>query len=245
MGGFLISRRVRTVLVDVGIGPHSDPAAHRQLHEEPRGTRSGSRPTSPTWPSPTCTLITWGGRRTASGRSSPTPRTGAIRRTGTSSSGPTLRRLARRTADGRPARHRAAAGAGRTGRDLERRRNGASRHRCPRRTRPHPGKHGAHRLIGTSSVLILLGDVVHCPAELLEDDWEMISDVDRALAQRTRVALAREFEGTDIPMAATHFPGCASGASCPARASPVGLRLTRCLPRCRIPPPDLGLQGQR
>ena len=58
---------------------------------------------------------------------------------------------------------------------------------------------------------ILLGDVVHCPAELLEDDWEMISDVDRALAQRTRVALAREFEGTDIPMAATHFPGLRFG----------------------------------
>ncbi|MGH9097522.1 MAG: MBL fold metallo-hydrolase, partial [Acidimicrobiales bacterium] len=35
---------------------------------------------------------------------------------------------------------------------------------------------------------ILLGDVVHCPAELLEDDWEMIGDVDRALAQRTRAA---------------------------------------------------------
>jgi len=59
--------------------------------------------------------------------------------------------------------------------------------------------------------VILLGDVVHCPAELLEDDWEMIGDVDRALAQRTRVALAREFEGTDIPMAATHFPGLRFG----------------------------------
>ena len=62
---------------------------------------------------------------------------------------------------------------------------------------------------------ILLGDVVHCPAELLEDDWEMISDVDRALAQRTRVALARELEGTDVPMAATHFPDLRFGRLLP------------------------------
>ena len=38
---------------------------------------------------------------------------------------------------------------------------------------------------------MLLGDVVHCPAELLSDDWEMIGDVDRQLAQRSREALAK------------------------------------------------------
>ncbi len=53
---------------------------------------------------------------------------------------------------------------------------------------------------------VLLGDVVHCPVQLLEDEWEMIGDVDRALAQRTREALAREFEGTGVAMAAAHFP---------------------------------------
>jgi glyoxylase-like metal-dependent hydrolase (beta-lactamase superfamily II) len=67
---------------------------------------------------------------------------------------------------------------------------------------------------------LLLGDVAHCPVELLEDDWEMISDVDKALATRTRVALAREFEGTDIPMAATHFPGLRFGRLLPG----VGMR---------------------
>jgi hypothetical protein len=51
--------------------------------------------------------------------------------------------------------------------------------------------------------------------ELLEDDWEMIGDVDRALARRTRMALAREFEGSDIPMAATHFPGLRFGRLLP------------------------------
>jgi glyoxylase-like metal-dependent hydrolase (beta-lactamase superfamily II) len=65
---------------------------------------------------------------------------------------------------------------------------------------------------------MLLGDVVHCPVELLEDDWEMIGDVDRALAQSTRVALAREFEGTNVPMSATHFPGLRFGRLLPGTA---------------------------
>ncbi len=58
---------------------------------------------------------------------------------------------------------------------------------------------------------MLLGDVVHCPAELLSDDWEMIGDVDPQLAQRSREALARELEGSGIPAAATHFPGLRFG----------------------------------
>ncbi len=57
-----------------------------------------------------------------------------------------------------------------------------------------------------ASRAVLLGDVVHCPVELLENEWEFIADVDRALARRTREALVREFEGTDVPMAASHFP---------------------------------------
>jgi glyoxylase-like metal-dependent hydrolase (beta-lactamase superfamily II) len=58
---------------------------------------------------------------------------------------------------------------------------------------------------------MLLGDVVHCPAELLSDDWESVSDVDKQLAQRSREALARELEGSDIPVAASHFPGLQFG----------------------------------
>jgi glyoxylase-like metal-dependent hydrolase (beta-lactamase superfamily II) len=58
---------------------------------------------------------------------------------------------------------------------------------------------------------MLLGDVVHCPIELVEDDWEAIVDVDPALARRTREALARELEGSDVPVAAAHFPGLQFG----------------------------------
>ena len=58
---------------------------------------------------------------------------------------------------------------------------------------------------------MLLGDAVHCPAELLTDDWEAISDIDKDLARRTREALARELEGADVPSAAAHFPGLQFG----------------------------------
>jgi glyoxylase-like metal-dependent hydrolase (beta-lactamase superfamily II) len=58
---------------------------------------------------------------------------------------------------------------------------------------------------------LLLGDVVHCPVELLDDEWAGMADVDPELAKRTRVALARELEGTDTPVAAAHFPGLQFG----------------------------------
>jgi len=58
---------------------------------------------------------------------------------------------------------------------------------------------------------MLLGDVVHCPIELLDDEWGGIGDVDPALAVRTRIALSRELEGSDVPVAAAHFPGLQFG----------------------------------
>ena len=65
---------------------------------------------------------------------------------------------------------------------------------------------------------MLLGDVVHCPIELVEDDWEAIFDVDPALARRTREALSRELVGKDIPVAAAHFPGLRFGRLLPGEA---------------------------
>lgn len=58
---------------------------------------------------------------------------------------------------------------------------------------------------------LLLGDVVHCPIELLDDEWAGMGDVDPDLARRTRVALARELEGSAVPAAATHFTGMQFG----------------------------------
>jgi len=58
---------------------------------------------------------------------------------------------------------------------------------------------------------LLLGDVVHCPVELIDDEWGGVGDVDPELARRTRLALTRELEGTDTPVAAAHFPGLVFG----------------------------------
>ncbi len=58
---------------------------------------------------------------------------------------------------------------------------------------------------------LLLGDVVHCPAELLEEEWLVLGDVDPALATRTRDSLAREIEGSSAVVAAAHFPGLSFG----------------------------------
>jgi glyoxylase-like metal-dependent hydrolase (beta-lactamase superfamily II) len=62
-----------------------------------------------------------------------------------------------------------------------------------------------------SARALLLGDVVHCPVELVDDEWAGMGDVDPQLAKRTRIALAREIEGKDLPVAAAHFPGLRFG----------------------------------
>lgn len=53
---------------------------------------------------------------------------------------------------------------------------------------------------------LLLGDAVTCPVQLEEPDWQAMSDVDPALAGRTREALWRELEGTETQAVAAHFP---------------------------------------
>ena len=53
---------------------------------------------------------------------------------------------------------------------------------------------------------MLLGDVVHCAVELIDEEWAGMGDVDPDLALRTRRALIRELEGSDIPVVASHFP---------------------------------------
>jgi glyoxylase-like metal-dependent hydrolase (beta-lactamase superfamily II) len=73
-----------------------------------------------------------------------------------------------------------------------------------------PGS-GVMVLSSGTSRAALLGDVAHCPVELLEDEWAGIGDVDPELARRTRVALMREYEGLDVPITASHFPGLKFG----------------------------------
>jgi glyoxylase-like metal-dependent hydrolase (beta-lactamase superfamily II) len=58
---------------------------------------------------------------------------------------------------------------------------------------------------------LLLGDVVHCPVELVDLEWQALGDVDQALARRTREFWMREVEGGETPVAAAHFPGMKFG----------------------------------
>ncbi len=66
---------------------------------------------------------------------------------------------------------------------------------------------------------LLLGDVVHCPLELMDDDFNLLVDHDRELANRVREAYARELQGTGVVAAAAHFPGLRFGRLLPGTAT--------------------------
>jgi glyoxylase-like metal-dependent hydrolase (beta-lactamase superfamily II) len=77
-----------------------------------------------------------------------------------------------------------------------------------------PGHTSGHCIVELTSNehrAVLLADVAHNPAQLLSDDWTSLTDVDPALAQRTRAALADEFAGTDTLITMTHDAGNAFG----------------------------------
>ena len=70
---------------------------------------------------------------------------------------------------------------------------------------------------GTARAM-MLGDVVHCPVELVDDEWDCMFDMDPELARRTRTSLNREIEGSDVPVAAAHFPALRFGRLLPGEA---------------------------
>lgn len=55
--------------------------------------------------------------------------------------------------------------------------------------------------------LIVLGDALHCPAQLTETEWQFVFDVDAELAVRTRQALLRDAEEPGTVLLPCHFPG--------------------------------------
>jgi glyoxylase-like metal-dependent hydrolase (beta-lactamase superfamily II) len=57
---------------------------------------------------------------------------------------------------------------------------------------------------------VLLGDSMYCPQQLSHPEWAALSDVDPAMAARTRVALERDLEATGALAAGAHFPGLAA-----------------------------------
>jgi glyoxylase-like metal-dependent hydrolase (beta-lactamase superfamily II) len=53
---------------------------------------------------------------------------------------------------------------------------------------------------------LLLGDIVHCPLELADEEFVLLGDVDQELADRTRERVRRELDGENVLAAAAHFP---------------------------------------
>jgi glyoxylase-like metal-dependent hydrolase (beta-lactamase superfamily II) len=71
-----------------------------------------------------------------------------------------------------------------------------------------PGHTPGHNSVVVSSGperAIILGDVVHCPVQLEEEEWACVFDVDGALARSTRDRLLAELEGSDTVVAGGHF----------------------------------------
>jgi glyoxylase-like metal-dependent hydrolase (beta-lactamase superfamily II) len=55
-----------------------------------------------------------------------------------------------------------------------------------RHTPGHTPGHTSFVITSGTERLIVLGDAMHCPAQLTETEWEFLYDTDRALAKRTR-----------------------------------------------------------
>lgn len=81
-------------------------------------------------------------------------------------------------------------------------------------TRATPGHTPGHTSVVLSSGedrMIVLGDVLHCPAQLTNSEWEFFWDVDKALARRTREAMLREADDPRTVLLPAHFPGMQAG----------------------------------
>ena len=59
--------------------------------------------------------------------------------------------------------------------------------------------------------VVLLGDVAHCPAQLLHTDWSVIDEVDPEMAKATRARLAIELDDPTTHVAGAHFPELSFG----------------------------------
>jgi len=58
---------------------------------------------------------------------------------------------------------------------------------------------------------MILGDVIHCPLELVDNEFAIMSDIDPAMAKRSKEILRKELEGTNIHVSSSHFPGLEFG----------------------------------
>ncbi len=69
----------------------------------------------------------------------------------------------------------------------------------------HTPGHSSYVVSSGTQRAIILGDVVHCPVQLEEEEWSCAFDVDRALARATREKLLAELEDPSTVAADGHF----------------------------------------
>jgi glyoxylase-like metal-dependent hydrolase (beta-lactamase superfamily II) len=62
---------------------------------------------------------------------------------------------------------------------------------------------------------LVLGDTVHCPLELTLPEFALMSDMDQALADRTRDMIRRELDDGATVASAPHFSGLRFGRLLP------------------------------
>ena len=58
---------------------------------------------------------------------------------------------------------------------------------------------------------MILGDVIHCPLELVDDEFAIMADIDPAMAKRSKAIVRDEIEGKNVHVSSSHFPGLQFG----------------------------------
>ena len=77
-----------------------------------------------------------------------------------------------------------------------------------------PGHTPGHQSMVISSAgdrAMVMGDVLICPVQVAEPEWEVLFDMDQALARRTRDVLMAELEDSSTVVGCSHFPGTSFG----------------------------------
>lgn len=85
----------------------------------------------------------------------------------------------------------------------------------------HTPGHVAFAVRGTHTHALVVGDALHCPAEMLHPDLRWVGDHDPVTAVRTRTALARRVGLDGTVLVAPHFPDAVFRRYDPAATPPL------------------------
>lgn len=84
-----------------------------------------------------------------------------------------------------------------------------------RATQGHTPGHQSIVISSGADRAIIMGDILHCPAQITEPEWNTIFDVDIELARRVREQLLSEMESSDTIMCCGHIAEAVFGRVLP------------------------------